>query len=140
MYFLRQDETDQTKNGPDIFRKIRFSFPRHPFYLVFFFFFLNPKGYIFFFKKKPFLFRNAIIISGKKKKINCCVYKPRFEEVYDRRCQDCFFSDISERNNSILTPSTSEGGEWGRWSRFFVLEVPDYESAMFIYIYSHGQK
>ncbi len=30
------------------------------------------------------------------------------------------FSDISERTNTILKPSTSEGGEWGRWgwSRF----------------------
>ncbi len=38
---------------------------------------------------------------------------------------------------TILTPSTSEGSEWERWGggrNFFVLEVPDYESAMFIYI------
>ncbi len=43
-----------------------------------------------------------------------------------------FFSDISERNNDYFDIPTSEGGEWGVVT-FFVLEVPDYESAMLIY-------
>ncbi len=36
---------------------------------------------------------------------------------------------------TILTPSTTEGGEWGEVT-FFVLEVPDCESAMF-FIYKN---
>ncbi len=36
---------------------------------------------------------------------------------------------------TIFKPLTSEGDEWCRWGMFFILEVPDYKSAMLIYLY-----
>ncbi len=47
------------------------------------------------------------------------------------------FSDISERNNDYSDTLDFRGGWVGEVGvvTFFLLEVPDYESAMFIYIY-----
>ncbi len=46
-----------------------------------------------------------------------------------------FFSDISKRNNDYSHTVDFRRGEWGRGVvTFFVLKVPDYESAMFIWV------
>ncbi len=50
-----------------------------------------------------------------------------------------FLAIFRNEMTTILTPSTSEGGEWGRWEwcrfPFWRSQVPDYESAMLIYLY-----
>ncbi len=54
-----------------------------------------------------------------------------------------FLAIFRNEITTILTPSTLEESEWGlEVVTFFVLEVPDYESVMLIYlfIYRVGQK
>ncbi len=53
-----------------------------------------------------------------------------------------FLAIFRNEITTILTPSTSEGGEWVEVGvvTFFVLEVPDYESAMLIYFFIYIQE
>ncbi len=47
-----------------------------------------------------------------------------------------FFSDISERNNDYSDTLDFRRGRVGAVT-FFVLKVPDYESAMLVYLFIH---
>ncbi len=54
-------------------------------------------------------------------------------------CNFHFLAIFWNEITTILTPSTSEGGEWGRWgwSRFSFWRSLNYESAMLIYIHTY---
>ncbi len=63
--------------------------------------------------------------------------KKYFELLWSHKTNSLFFSDNSERNNDYSDTLDFRRGWMGEVGvvTFFVLKVPDYESAMLIYFY-----